>query len=145
MDDYHDFELDSFHDLFSVANKDSMISLKQKDLKNFFKKYLIIQLNLTCRNLDPSSVFIKFEDIPDDTKAFDKIDAARNQAERTRLILTNYSIIFIKEMSTSVHARVTRFVERQILTSVLHHITLDPQGEPRTLELEFCGDGCKCF
>ena len=122
MDDYHDFELDSFHDLFSVANKGSIISLKQKDLKQFFEKCLITQLNLTCRKLGPSSVFIKLKDIPNDSKAFDEIDAARSQAKMIRLILTNYSIIFVKEMPTPVHARVTRFVERPVSYIILHSI-----------------------
>lgn len=45
MDDYDDFELDSFRDLFSVTKGANVISLKQKDLKQFFKKYFILEMS----------------------------------------------------------------------------------------------------
>jgi hypothetical protein len=45
MDDYDDFELDFFHDLFSVIKGANVISLKQKDLEQFFKKYFILEMS----------------------------------------------------------------------------------------------------
>ena len=140
MENHDDFELNSFHDLVSVAEKDSVISLKQKDLKQIFKMYVVRLFSLTCRKLGSSSVFIK---LLEDGKAFDEIDAVRNQARKTRLIFATDGIVFVKEMPSPVHSRVTRFVERRIADSILHRITLDDDGQPRTLDLEVCGDGCK--
>ena len=142
MDNSDDFELHTSDEFFSVVKKGSVNSLQQKDLIPFFKKYPLAKLILTCRKIGTSSVFIKLQDI-DKSKAFEELDAARSQARKTRLILTNYNIAFIKEMPTILHARVTRYVEKQIFLSILHHITLDENGETRTDDLELAGDGCK--